>query len=286
VVKKSYTEVYEIGRIAKNVIRWQISESARIDKPDLKKGLEIAIELNGGEKKMYHLVITETYGALTDEAKRFLKEEILDELSFATAVVSTKPVVQNTVTHFEKALEIKSPMRLFTKEAEALKWLLDIKQNNEKKKTVTTKKTKQPATANRFYTRKHEVFIDKYGITHRMVLPDSHIDAAELQKLDTFSRKLNNGDKILLLVNAQPVYTITSDATRYLAKISSKHRIATAVVSANMNEKILINFIVKEGAPPMKVFSTKADAVKWLLSFKSAKKKTSPSPPAKRKKST
>jgi hypothetical protein len=118
-------------------------------------------------------------------------------------------------------------------------------------------------------TSAHKISREANGIIKRQVIEDAHVDVNEIDECEKMSLKLNNGKKMLVLVDASKFHTLTPEATNFLRKIQSKSRIATAIVSSNLSQKIIANFMNdKSGKTPIKTFSTENEAVKWLLSLK------------------
>lgn len=128
--------------------------------------------------------------------------------------------------------------------------------NDKAKKTITTKT--------------YKISKDKYGIIHRQVIEDAHIDLTDAAEGEVLSLSLNGGKKMLALIDASKFHTLTPTATKYLERAHSTTRIATAVVSKSLSQKIIATAIKHSsvGTTSIQVFATKTEAVKWLRTLK------------------
>ena len=115
-------------------------------------------------------------------------------------------------------------------------------------------------------TKSHKISKIDNGIIKWQVIPDAHIGSAELKESEKITATLSTTKKKLLLVDASSFHTLTPDATEFLKKNNHKSRIATAIVSSNISQKITAGFI--SGKSPVKTFASENEAVKWLLSLK------------------
>jgi hypothetical protein len=120
-------------------------------------------------------------------------------------------------------------------------------------------------------TKTSEMLIDDHGIFHKTVIENCHVDLEALKESDKITEELTEGKKVLMLYDARNHFTLTEDAMEYAQKdIFNKKRIATAIVSNKTGIKITIDYMNKVMKPtiPIKIFSTKEDALEWLLTFK------------------
>ncbi|MGP8217049.1 MAG: STAS/SEC14 domain-containing protein [Bacteroidia bacterium] len=120
-------------------------------------------------------------------------------------------------------------------------------------------------------TNAYQISRQANGIINWKILADTHIDAQDIVEGEQLSLKLINKreKKILLLIDANNFHTLSPEAIGYLQKNQVKKRVATALVSNKLSQKIVAGFLAKAaGSPSIKTFSTEAEAVKWLLSFK------------------
>jgi len=107
---------------------------------------------------------------------------------------------------------------------------------------------------------------DRNGIFYRHVKTDAHIDLKEVKDCEDICLSMNGGKKILTIIDARNFHTLTPEATRYLKDTQNKSRIATAVISTELSQKITAGFI--KNKVPVKIFSTENEAVKWLMEFR------------------
>ena len=83
--------------------------------------------------------------------------------------------------------------------------------------------------------------------------------------------QLFEGEKKLLLIQADDFSNIDKDAREYMASTeSTRYALAQAFVIKSLGQKILANFYVKVNKPevPVKIFNSKILAEKWLLELK------------------
>ena len=127
-------------------------------------------------------------------------------------------------------------------------------------------------------TKTSEMFVDEHGIFHKTVIENCHVDLEALKESDKVTEELTKGEKVLMLYDARNHFTLTEDAMEYAQKdIFNKKRIATAIVSDKTGIKITIDYMNKVMKPsiPIKIFSTKEEALAWLLTFKKVTDKES-----------
>ncbi len=120
-------------------------------------------------------------------------------------------------------------------------------------------------------TQTSEMFLDEHGILHKTVIEDCHVDLQSLKESDKITRELTKGKKVLMLYDARNHFTLTEDAMEHAQKdIFSKQRIATAIVSTKAAIKITVDYMnnIMKSPVPIKIFTTKKEALKWLLTFK------------------
>ena len=283
-MKKIRTNAYDLFIDKNGIVHWEVLENSHMETSDIKESLEVALQLNKG-KKLYTIVNAQAPRTMTPGAQEFLKNEVIDNNSYATAVVSERLGVKIMIEYMLNVLRVKTPLRLFTNEKDAMKWLLSVKQE-KKRRTVPAFNPAADKIKKRMRTESHELYLDKNGIMHVKVVPDAHIDVNALKTYDKVSLAMNKGKKMLMLVNAKTHHSLTPDASKYLKSNYSKTRIATAVIPGGVGTKLLADFLSPhKDTPPLRLFLKEAEAVKWLLSFKkaTAKKKAIPTSPKRKK---
>ena len=116
---------------------------------------------------------------------------------------------------------------------------------------------------------------DKFGIIHKTVRPNAHLDAADIKKSDEIAFELSKSKKALILYDARPRFTLTEKGMQYLHKhLLSKDRIASAIVSEQAGVKMLVDYFKdkqQRNGPQIRIFKTMHEALVWLLSFKDKK---------------
>jgi hypothetical protein len=66
---------------------------------------------------------------ITPDAQKYARKEIINQSRAATAVISNKGYVKLVVNFALNFFMLRSPVRMFSKEQDALKWLHSFKQN-------------------------------------------------------------------------------------------------------------------------------------------------------------
>ncbi|MBP9067974.1 MAG: hypothetical protein KBG47_00600 [Bacteroidia bacterium] len=100
---------------------------------------------------------------------------------------------------------------------------------------------------------------------------DLKIDFEEAKAQSEAANKLTGGKNMLVLVDARDsMHELTKEAKEFIAKVSGKK--AEAIVVKELHQRIIATFYLKVTAKffvhPVKVFSDRDLAVKWLLSMK------------------
>lgn len=99
---------------------------------------------------------------------------------------------------------------------------------------------------------------------------DLKIDLEEAKAQYNAAMQLVGGRQMLVLVDArESIHELTKDAKEFIAKISEKK--AEAIVVKELHQRIIATFYLKVTVTiynhPVKVFSDRDEAVKWLLSM-------------------
>jgi hypothetical protein len=127
------------------------------------------------------------------------------------------------------------------------------------------------------HTKTSKMHIDGHGIFHKTVIENCHVDLEAVKESDKATQEFTGGEKVLMLYDARPHFTLTEDAMEYARKdIFNKQRIATAIVSDKLGIKLMVDYIMNtvKSPIPIKVFSTKEEAMEWLLTFKKEETKS------------
>jgi hypothetical protein len=286
-MKKIRTHAYDLYLDKNGIVHWDVIEHTHMESKHLKESLEAALKLSKG-KKIYTIVNAQPPRTMTPDAQEYLQKEVIDKHSCATAVVTERLGVRIMIEYMINVIKVKTPLKLFTNEKDAMKWLLTLK-HQKKQRTLPAFHPAADKIQNKMRTTSHELYLDKNGIMHRKVVANSQIDIDAIKATDKISMAMNKGKKLLLLVNARTPHKLTAAAATYMKKNVPKTRIATAVLSGGANTKVLTSVMSpKKGNPPVRMFIKETEAVKWLLSFKKSTpitKKAIPTGSPKRKKS-
>jgi hypothetical protein len=111
----------------KNIVFKRILRDAHVDMPSLKKSFTETLGFLGGEKRLM-LYDLRPHFTITDDALEFVVDEIMGRHGIATAVLAKTIGVYLMADYAVKIKKIKSPLKVFTDETAALKWL--AKQKN------------------------------------------------------------------------------------------------------------------------------------------------------------
>jgi hypothetical protein len=136
---------------------------------------------------------------------------------------------------------------------------------------VRTCNTSFPAFMDKITTRINEKYLDEQGILHITVIEGAHIDLEALKDDHAASFTLTGHKKVLALYDGRAFFTITPEARNYVKSgILDQTRIATAAITNRLAVRILLNGFMKINKPktPFRMFGTKEDAMKWLMTFK------------------
>lgn len=68
---------------------------------------------------------------------------------------------------------------------------------------------------NTITTRFYHITRDANGIIRTRIIPDAHIELDDIEECEKLALKLNNGKKMLRLVDASSFHTLTPEATNY-----------------------------------------------------------------------
>ncbi len=110
-----------------NIAYKRILRDAHVDLPSLQKSFKETVRFLGQEKRLM-LYDLRPHFTITDDALEYVVDEIMGGHGIATAVVAKTIGVYLMADYAIKIKKIKSPLKVFTDEADALKWL--AKQNN------------------------------------------------------------------------------------------------------------------------------------------------------------
>ncbi|MFY9308178.1 MAG: hypothetical protein WAQ28_03915 [Bacteroidia bacterium] len=117
-------------------------------------------------------------------------------------------------------------------------------------------------------TRTCEIFIDEFGILHIKILGGVIIDREDAADNFLVAKHLANGKPVLKLVDARNLHHIKPEARVFVEKENDKH-IAKAIVVGSFLRKYVKEFFLRQENSkfPVKIFTSKKEAVEWLKSF-------------------
>lgn len=119
-------------------------------------------------------------------------------------------------------------------------------------------------------TKTHVIYCDENGIIHLDIIENAHIDKDSILALHDIYRKLGDGEKKLIKVDARAHHTMGNEAMEYLkTDMIDKDRIATAIISDNIGTRSMIDHLknVGKAKSELKMFSEETEAIQWLQGF-------------------
>lgn len=246
------------------IIHKSIIEGVNYTQECAKEDQEMLLKLSKDRKALV-IVHSEAFYTMTPEGIDDLTATIKQSRQ-ATAIVSTSLGVRIFVDTVNAITKNSQAFRMFETEKEGLKWLLAFKKPSEKR-------THNPAIAPKIHNRKSalacDVSIDSHGILVKKIYEGAHINLAIAKQAEKQAAMLAGNRKVLALVDRSASYTITKGAARFLEQnINSKQRMATALVFPGYAQHASVAKTKANQLAPVKVFSNKTSAVKWLLSLK------------------
>jgi len=120
-------------------------------------------------------------------------------------------------------------------------------------------------------TRTAEMWKDENGIFWATILPDVKIDKEDIADNLLVTRNLTGNVPCLRVFDSRNNWNMTEEAeNHYKSEDIPEKTIARAVLVNSVADKIIKSFLVKLYKPtvPLKFFTTEAEAVNWLLTFK------------------
>jgi len=122
-------------------------------------------------------------------------------------------------------------------------------------------------TTEKTETKTATIWVDNEGILHLKLKEGAEVDLAEVEKHFNIYKDLGlQKNKVLQLFEGGSFFSFNSDAMKYVARNGSDFFIASAIVNNSLAIRILFGFFKKffQQSFPFQMFSTKAEALKWL----------------------
>ena len=139
--------------------------------------------------------------------------------------------------------------------------------------TIFTISIFMPEFMERVKTRTAEIWKDENDIFWIKLLPDVEIDLEDIIDNVLVARNITGGKAVLKIVDSRSNWTMTNEAEIYFKKEDTPEKtIARAVLINSVMDKLIKRFLLALLKPevPLKFFTSEAEAVKWLLSFKAS----------------
>ncbi|MBI4929317.1 MAG: hypothetical protein HY841_01025 [Bacteroidetes bacterium] len=125
-MKKLRTNINEKWVDENNILHIKYIEGAVVDMPAIKKSTEENQALLNG-KKEFVLCDARAFFTVTPDAQKYAHHEIMNKTRVATAVVSNKGFVRLLVNFAIQFSKLRSSVKMFSNEKQALKWLYELK---------------------------------------------------------------------------------------------------------------------------------------------------------------
>jgi len=109
-----------------NIVHKRIIPDAHVDMPSLIQAFKETTEFLGPEKRLMVYDLRPHF-TITDDALEFVVDEIMGRHGLANAVLAKTIGVYLMADYAIKIKKIKSPLKVFSDEAKALKWLASLK---------------------------------------------------------------------------------------------------------------------------------------------------------------
>lgn len=123
---------------------------------------------------------------------------------------------------------------------------------------------------NKMRTSVAEMHIDDDGILQIRFFKGATVTLDKIKEYYRVSNDLLAGKKALVLIDATEDYNVTDEAKAFgQTDEATKNRIAIAYVTSSLANRIKFNLYLKIYKPkvPLKMFTSKDSALKWLNSF-------------------
>jgi len=118
-----------------------------------------------------------------------------------------------------------------------------------------------------FRNNKFEIRIEHLPILRLTVFEGVDLEFEDILEMAAAFRKISNGEKFAVLLDATKPFTVSSEARTFIAsKELTSDRMAAAFVTKSLANRIVGNFFIKFNKPatPTKLFSEEALAMEWL----------------------
>lgn len=118
-----------------------------------------------------------------------------------------------------------------------------------------------------FRNNKFEIREEQLPIFRLTIFEGVEIELEDVMEMAAAFRKLSQGQKFAVLLDATNPFTLSSEARNMIAsKELTSDRMAAAFVTRSLANKLVGNFFIKFNKPatPTKLFSDEASAMEWL----------------------
>lgn len=126
-IYKMLNKTVELYIDEERILRVTVLEGAEIDIEEAKENFESARKLSEG-KRMLKLVDAKAYFTMTKRARDFAASKETNEFNIARAIVTNSLANRLLINFFITFHKPQTPVKMFSSEEEALKWLRKFKE--------------------------------------------------------------------------------------------------------------------------------------------------------------
>ena len=121
------TKINEKYVDAEGILRIKVIEGAHIDLVSIKEDGLVNMQLTNN-KRALALYDSRAFFTIEPEAREHLRSGIIDPTRIATAVLTDRLATKILVNFFIRFNKPQTPMKMFTSENQALKWLKEFRE--------------------------------------------------------------------------------------------------------------------------------------------------------------
>jgi hypothetical protein len=127
-MRKLRSRVSEKWLDENDILRIKYIDGATVDVPAIMESRTENAQLLGNKKELV-LCDARVAFTVTPDAQKYALKEIVNKARIATAVITNKSYVLILVNFALRFLKLRSSVKVFRKEEEALRWLYSFKEN-------------------------------------------------------------------------------------------------------------------------------------------------------------
>ncbi|HXP53212.1 MAG TPA: STAS/SEC14 domain-containing protein [Bacteroidia bacterium] len=133
-MEKLSTAIVDYWLTGEGILYKKVIENAHMDVEALEKS-DNEVQQQTGNEKRFLLIDARTHFTITEEAMEYMRKDVAGH-SKAIAIVTNKIAVRLMVDYVLKIARIPIPLKAFSDDQKAIKWLLSLKKQNVKMATA------------------------------------------------------------------------------------------------------------------------------------------------------